>query len=176
MELLNYTPKVHLFAGNVNHQFHAYCSYKPNWAFPPFSIIPEVLKKINADNADGILAVPSWPNQPWFSLIFKMLTDAPVLLTLRKHLLHLPKHLQTLHSIWRKKDLLVCHLAGFSQKTAGYLKKLRHHQSIMEILNKAKVSGLMYKFLQFCLQRNVNPAQVNFQTGIEYLTSISTQG
>ena len=59
--LLNYTPKVDLFASNVNHQFHSYYSYKPDpeasgvdaltadwsslrlYAFPPFSIIPKVL-------------------------------------------------------------------------------------------------------------------------------------
>ena len=60
-----------------------------------------------------------------------MLTDAPVLLTSRKHLLHLTQHPQTLHPIWRKIDLLVFHLAGSSQKTASYLKNLqassKHH-------------------------------------------------
>ena len=54
-----------------------------------------------------------------------MVTDAPVLLTSRKHLLHLPQHPQTMHHIWRNIDLLACHLAGSSQKTAGYLKKLQ---------------------------------------------------
>ena len=100
-------------------------------AFPPFSIIPKVFKKIKAENAEGILIVLFWPNQPWFPLIFKMLADSPVLLTSRKHMLHLPQHPQTLHPIWRKIDLLVCHLAGSSQKTAGYLKKpqasSKHH-------------------------------------------------
>ena len=80
--LLNYTPKVALFASNVNHQFHTYYSYKPDpeasgvdaltadwsslrfYAFPPFSIILKVLKKIKTENAEGILVVPFWPNQP----------------------------------------------------------------------------------------------------------------
>ena len=93
-------------ASNVNHQFHTYYSYKPDpetsgvdalttdwgslrfYAFPPFSIIPKVLKKIKTENAEGILFVPFWPNQPWFSLVFKILTDAPVLFTSRKYLLH----------------------------------------------------------------------------------------
>ena len=116
------------------------------------------MKKIKAKYPEVILVVPFWPNQPWFPLIFKMLTDALVLLTSRKHLLHLSQHPQTVHSIWRKMDLLVCHLAGSSQKTAGYLKKLqassKHHGDV----------------LQCCLQRNVNPAQAFFKIGIEYLT------
>ena len=71
--LLNYTPKVDLFASNVNHQFHTYCSYKvdpeasgadaltADWsslrffAFPPFSIIPKVLKKNRTENTEGYL-------------------------------------------------------------------------------------------------------------------------
>ena len=141
--LLNYTSNVDLFASNLNQEFHTYYSYKPDpeasvlilltvawsslriYAFPPFSIIPKVLKKIKAKNAEGILVVSFWANQPWFPLIFKMLTVAPVLLTSKKHLLHLPQHPQTLHPIWRKIDLLVCHLAGSSQKIAGFLKKLQ---------------------------------------------------
>ena len=80
--LLNYTPKVDLFASNVNHQFDSYYSYKPdaeasgvdavtaNWSslrfytFPPFSVILKVLKKIRTEKAEGILVVPCWPNQP----------------------------------------------------------------------------------------------------------------
>lgn len=42
-----------------------------------------------------------------------------------------PQHPMTLDPIWRKIDLLVFHLAGSSQKTAGHLKKLqalsKHH-------------------------------------------------
>ena len=64
MVMLNYTPKVDLFASNVNYQFNTYYSYKPDpeaygvdsstvdwgslifYAFSPFSKIPKVLKKI----------------------------------------------------------------------------------------------------------------------------------
>ena len=62
--LLNYTPKVDLFASNVSHPFHTYYSYKEDpeasdvdsfsadwsslrfYALPPFSIVLKVLKKI----------------------------------------------------------------------------------------------------------------------------------
>ena len=96
--LLNYKPKVDLFASNVNYQFHTYYSYKPdpeasgvgsltdNWstlrfyAFPSFSIIPKVLKKIKAENAEGIVVVPFWLNQLWFPLIFKLMRQFYLLL------------------------------------------------------------------------------------------------
>ena len=42
-----------------------------------------------------------------------------------------PQQPQTLHLIWRKIDLVVCHLAGSLQKTVDYLKELqaswKHH-------------------------------------------------
>ena len=138
--LLNYAANVDLLPSNANHQFHTCYSCKPypeapgvdsltaDWnslrfyVFPPFSIIwRKVLKKIKVEDAEDILVAPFWLNQPRFPLIFKMLTDAPILLISRKNLLHLPQHPQTLHLIWRKVDLLACHLAGSSQKTAGYL-------------------------------------------------------
>ena len=119
------------------------------------------------------MVVPFWPNQPWFPLVFKMLTDASVLLTSRKHLLHLPEHPETLHPIWRKMNLLICHLAGSSQKTVGYLKKLHaspklpgDHQQSKDI----RATCTSSQFSHYCLQRNINPAQSNFKIGIEYLT------
>ena len=86
---LNYTPKVNLFASNVNHQFHTYYSYKPDaeasvvdsstaewgslrfYAFPAFLIIPKVLKIIKTENADGMFVVIFWLNQSWFPYIQK---------------------------------------------------------------------------------------------------------
>ena len=109
-------------------------------------------------------------SQPWFPLIFKILPDVPVLLTFRKHLLHLPQYPQTLHSIWRKVDLLVFHLVGSSKKTAGYLKK--QYRSIMEILTRQKYLGRIYKFLQNSLQRNINATQENFKNSYRTLNTV----
>ena len=36
------------------------------------------MKKIKAEKAEGILAVPYWPNQVWFPVLFKMLIDIPI--------------------------------------------------------------------------------------------------
>ena len=101
----------------------------------------ESLEKIKTENVEGILVVQFWPNQPWFPLVFKMLPDTPVLLTSRKYLLHLPQHPETLHPIWRKINLLLCRLAGSSQNTVYIWRSHRHHQSFLEMINKAKISG-----------------------------------
>ena len=83
------------------------------------------MKKIKTDDADRGLLLQFWPNQSRFPLIFKMQTDAPVLLTSRKNLLYLLQLSQSVHLIWRNIYLLLRHVVGFSQKTVGYLKKLQ---------------------------------------------------
>ena len=35
------------------------------YAFPPFSVLGQVLTKIIEDQASGILVMPLWPTQPW---------------------------------------------------------------------------------------------------------------
>ena len=39
------------------------------YAFPPFSVIAACLQKIEQDQATGVLLVPIWWTQPWFSCI-----------------------------------------------------------------------------------------------------------
>ena len=54
--------------------------FKLFYAFPPFNIIGRVLKKVLADEASGILIVPYWPTQYWFSLFTYLLIEPPYLL------------------------------------------------------------------------------------------------
>ena len=78
LKTLNFTPEIDMFASRINAQFRRYVAYRPdpgavavdafsiNWtqqkfyAFPAFSIIPLVLKKIQQDKAYGIL----FPDKP----------------------------------------------------------------------------------------------------------------
>lgn len=86
-------PQVDLFADRLNKKCAKYVAWQRdpdafeinafpiNWskfyfyAFPPFSIILKVLRKIILDKARGIVIVPVWPNQPWFP-IFKGLLQS----------------------------------------------------------------------------------------------------
>ncbi|XP_044588713.1 uncharacterized protein LOC123267891 [Cotesia glomerata] len=83
--------EIDLFASRINDKCATYCSWKRDpgafafdafticwsdwvfYAFPPFSIITKVIKKIRDDRAEGILVVPYWPTQVWFPA-FKMLS------------------------------------------------------------------------------------------------------
>ena len=145
LKILKFNPEADMFASNTNYQFHTYLSYKadPNakavdsstvswhslkfYAFQPFSIISRTLKKMKAQKDEGILMVPYWSNQAWFPVLFKMVIDIPILITSRKNLLKLPQHPELVHSMWRKIDIVVCHLAGSSQKAMEFQRKLKSY-------------------------------------------------
>ncbi|KAL7288497.1 hypothetical protein TKK_0017462 [Trichogramma kaykai] len=89
-------PTIDIFASRANTKCEAYFSWRrdPNsvvvdaftcpwtnlsfYAFPPFSIILKVLRKIKRENAEGILVVPDWPSQPWFPLFNSLISSEPI--------------------------------------------------------------------------------------------------
>lgn len=89
-------PRLDLFASRINKkcdtyiswhrdpEAHAINAFTVNWkpfyfyAFPPFSVILKMLRKIITDKAEGIVVVPLWPTQPWFP-IFKSLVSSQIL-------------------------------------------------------------------------------------------------
>lgn len=86
-------PTIDLFASRINRKCEKYISWRRdpdaysinaftiNWhhhffyAFPPFSIILKVLRKIQTDGARGILVVPHWPTQPWYPMFMGLLVS-----------------------------------------------------------------------------------------------------
>ena len=127
---LGYRVKVDLFASRLNHQLDAYYSYYPdpdalgvdaftiNWSnirfymFPPFCLIAKCLHKVIHDKAKGIIVVPNWPNQIWYSLLMYLLEQTPILLPSSKHTLRHPLQPGLSHPIWRRLDMLVCLISG----------------------------------------------------------------
>ena len=122
-------PDIDLFASRLNFQIKRYVAWMPdpdawcidafalNWskfrfyAFPPFSILNRVLRKIELDRATGILIVPEWPTQTWFALLKRMLLRPPLHLTWRGNLVTLP-FTENVHPLGRKLRLMACYLSG----------------------------------------------------------------
>ncbi|XP_057339462.1 uncharacterized protein LOC130676967 [Microplitis mediator] len=85
--------EIDLFASRINSKYPVYCSWKrdPNawafdaftiswskwffYAFPPFSMVAKVIRKIKKDKAKGVLILPYWPTQNWFPA-FQRLADS----------------------------------------------------------------------------------------------------
>ncbi|XP_011858159.1 PREDICTED: uncharacterized protein LOC105555726 [Vollenhovia emeryi] len=99
---------IDLFASVLNAKCSIYVSWFPDpgawtidaftlswrnfffYAFPPFILIPRVLRKIVDDRAEGILVVPWWPSQPWFPLFNRLLISKPLIFSPSKDLLSCP--------------------------------------------------------------------------------------
>ena len=115
LENLKATPNIDLFASWINKQFQRYVSFRPdpeaeainafslNWgnlnfyAFPPFSVIPEMLQKIQKEKAEGIAVLPDWITQSWYANAHKLMKQKPVHLKRSKILLTLPSQLSEIH-------------------------------------------------------------------------------
>ena len=83
-------PNIDLFASRLNKKVDVYVSFQPDpfaseidaftiswkdyffYAFPPFSCIPKVLRKVLKEKATGILIVPWWPTQPWWARLMNL--------------------------------------------------------------------------------------------------------
>ena len=100
---------IDLFATSLNHRCIPYFSpfHDPNsigtdallqqwngwqaYAFPPYALIPAVLKKLCLSS--GVLMTiiaPYWPQRPWFPELLELVVDGPVALPLDKDLLSQP--------------------------------------------------------------------------------------
>ena len=104
------TPSIDLFASRLSHQVPEYMSWKLDpyskgrdafqfswshlqaYAFPPFSLIGRVLKKVQADNANLIIITPAWQTQSWYPTLLQMSVQHPLLLPSTSDLLLNPNN------------------------------------------------------------------------------------
>ena len=130
LQKLDFRPEIDLFASRINKQFAKYIAYRPDpgalaidaftvswsqqklYAFPPFSLIPLVLKKIIEDKANMICIIPQWPTQAWYPKAINMARERIVRLEPSASLLRLPNQPDKPHPLHNKLALLVCHLSG----------------------------------------------------------------
>lgn len=177
---MHLNPCVDLFASRHNHQVEQYVSYQPdpqatavdafslNWknydvfyAFPPFSLITQVLQQIQDQCATGLLIVPDWPTQIWYPKLMRMLIGHPVLIPPLQKLLYLPYNLQKIHPLHQKMLLLACHLSGDVCKTKIFQQRLPnissnhgeqpHRNSTTPISNSGRFSVIPEGYIQFQL-------------------------
>ena len=143
LEVLNVAPQVDLFATRINKQFNCYVALGPEpesiavdafsirwngingYIFPPFSLLPRVLQKMEQEEATAVVVIPRWPTQCWYSKAMSLLIDYPVLLKPQSNLLALPNQLNQVHPLRRKLHLLICHLSGKVSKVLEFQSRLQ---------------------------------------------------
>ena len=90
------------------------------YAFPPFSLLPAVLRKVREGSSEVILVAPNWPAKPWFPDLLELLIDLPRELPLSRNLLRQGRrshdNLAVLHlHAWR--------LSGSPSERQAFLRK-----------------------------------------------------
>ena len=106
---------------------------------PPFNLIPRALQKVYFDQSEGLLTVPRWPNQPWYSMLTKMLVNDPLIFPPSKHLLHLPSQPDTPHPLHRHLQIMACHITRKSKNCLAY--HLKQSASCLVHLQKELLSN-----------------------------------
>ena len=79
------TPEIDLFASRINHKLDYFVSWHPEpgawrhdafsfpwtyidfYIFPPFSVVGKVVSRALSMDTEGVIVVPDWPGQPWYS-------------------------------------------------------------------------------------------------------------
>ena len=102
-------PDLGLFAFRTSHQLQNYVNWRPdpqasatdalqqNWtyrfpyAFPPFCLVGQCLRKAIRHQNQMILVAPVWVSQPWYPMLLGMSIQEPILLPNEETLLKNPK-------------------------------------------------------------------------------------
>lgn len=126
-------PQIDLFASRINKKCKVFCSWHRDpeakyvdaftiswspwffYAFPPFSLILKMLRKIMGDNATGVVVVPRWTAQPWYPLFNSLLVEEPIVLNPSPSLLSSPFRSEA-HPLADTLTLVVGKLSGRRSK------------------------------------------------------------
>jgi hypothetical protein len=123
-------PDIDLFASRINTKLRVFCSWRADpqaiavnaftvsldynlvYLFPPFSIIQQVLQKLEKEEVEAILVAPYWPTQVWFPTVLRLAITPPLPLPCRKGTVYLPHQPDQPHPLWKTLHLTAWRLSG----------------------------------------------------------------
>ena len=129
-KILSIQSQVDCFSTRINTQLPEYFSRRPdpgakfidaitvNWhphlcyLFPPFSLLPRVLQKIQVEQVDALIVAPYWPTQSWFSQILSLAAQEPLIYKPSGTNLILLQDPKAKHPLAEKLSLTVAVLSG----------------------------------------------------------------
>lgn len=132
-----------LFASRLNYKLPKFVTRRPEpnafaidafsltWSdefyymFPPFSLLPRILQKIEEDNTEAVLVAPIWPTQAWWPSLLHLLVGTAYNLPNPQKILYLP------HRPERKHPLKQMKLGLFL--VSGQLSKQKESRGMPEI-------------------------------------------
>ena len=141
-------------------------------AFPLFAVIGKVLHKIVLDTARGIIVVPYWPTQPWYSLLIKLLIDITILLYSSKTLFQHPAKSKP-YPLAKKLNLLACVISSKNQEQQTFQQEsIRIIQQSRRPSTTKTYDNYIGKWKVFCRKRGMGPISTSLDQSIELLTKI----
>ena len=114
-----------------------------NYAFPPFSLIPRVLSKVQQDQACELLVAPVWTCQIWYPMLLRLLIERLVLLPRWRNLMT-PPHNGKPHPLRHQIHLAVWPVSGESSRVKAFQKTLVRSSSnpgLQELKNNTTNPG-----------------------------------
>ena len=99
-----------------------------------------------------------------------MVTDAPVLLTSTKHLLHLPQHSDTAPHTEENRFAHLSLSRFLTEKRGLYKEATGIIKASWRSLTRQIHQGHIYRFSHYCLQRSIDSPQASFKIGTECST------
>ena len=146
------------------------------YALPPFSILGQVLRKIEYDRAKGILVLPNWQTQAWFPLLRRLLITEPLTLNWHPDLVGLPFQ-QGQHPLGQEAAVDGMFLIRSALNDKGF-----SLQSIDIILKswrdstKKQYLTYVHKWIQFCNMHNLNIFTADIAHILGFLTDLVNTG
>ena len=184
-----------LFASRLNNQLEQFASWKPDpealyvdafsfcwsdiytYAFPPFSLIPWVLRKLEQDGGQMLLIAPIWTTQAWYPQVASLLTDYPIWLKGQTmQTTTSPPHpdntstppenehdgLQVVRASLQKQ--------GVSRRTENLL------LGSWKGSTKKQYAPYIKQWHQLCLQQGSDPLQPNIGLALDFLADLQGRG
>jgi len=138
---------MHLFASRLNQKLLKYVSQMPDpkahaidafsiswkenryYAFPPFSLIPKLLQKVEKDGTQLLcLVAPVWPTHTWWPTLIKLIVDICLILNNPQNILTLAHRPQNKHPL-RKMKLIAFPIPGQPLMIKAFQSKLKNLSS-----------------------------------------------
>ena len=137
-------PDIDLFVARNNAKLDCFMSFFPdpdayatdafNWksnefnteyAFPPFSLLPQVLKKVAVEQVSALIIAPNWPTAPWYHNLMAMVVAPIRLLPSHKSTLFLPHDPSKKHPLLPKLQIMGALIPGKPSNVSLYQNQLK---------------------------------------------------
>ena len=147
------------------------------YAFPPFSVIPTVLKKLKSEGARGVCVLPDWPPQAWYPAVLQLLKQKTGVSQSKERPTSVAKPSQG-----NSSNLAQIEPIRLSLIREG-LNKYDLSPGAKDVLMASWREGTskqyqtyLGRWQQYCRDKNIDVFQPGITNGIEFLVSLYKSG